>query len=162
MSATTPPPTDRVTRPASPDIGALGSHPSRDNGLVGDLAALVSGYWENYRLVSSSDRTDGLRADDYHWAWEEVDYRVSVNPTEVTDLLVALADEAPDDAALAYLGAGPVEDLLVYHGSDFVFDAVEGAARRNERFCKALRCAWYDDCVPAAVATRLRAFGRPY
>ena len=83
-------------------------------------------------------------------------------PTEVVTLLVAIADGAPDDAALAYLGAGPIENLLRYCGSDIVFDRVEGWALRSETFRKALRCAWFDNDVPKPVAARLRAFGPPY
>jgi hypothetical protein len=84
---------------------------------------------------------------------------VREDPDNVVVLLVELADAAPDDGALAYLGAGAVEDLLRDCESDVVFDRVEGWARGNENFRTALRCAWCDNHVPADVAKRLRSLG---
>ncbi len=67
---------------------------------------------------------------------------------------------APDDGALASLGAGPVEGLLATHAARFG-EVVDAAARTDDRFRTALRCAWYDDKVDAELATRLRRFGQP-
>ena len=78
----------------------------------------------------------------------------------VMRLLLALADGAPDGAALAYLGAGPIEDLLGADAANCV-DAIDEAARRNERFRTALRCASFDHHVAPAIAERLRRFGPP-
>lgn len=75
-------------------------------------------------------------------------------------LLVRLADAAPDEQALAYLGAGPIEDLLV-DPSPAVVDEIEQAARKNKPFRYALQCAWFDDQVSPAVRNRLRRFGAP-
>jgi hypothetical protein len=100
-----------------------------------------------------------LAADEWHWASEDVDRRVAED-TDVIALLVGLADGAPDDPALAYLGAGPVESLVVGRGAAVV-DEVEAAARRSERFQIALRCAWFDETLPPDAAERLRRFGPP-
>ena len=77
-------------------------------------------------------------------------------------ILLAIADAASDADARAYLGAGPVEDLIVSRGSDVVIDRIEGAARRNDNFRKAVCCAWFDDDTPGTVRDRLRALGEPY
>jgi hypothetical protein len=129
---------------------------------VTDTADLVTDFWEHPRRSRSARRAERLSAGEFGWAYEEVEDRVRREPTEAFALLVALDDGAPDDAALAYLGAGPVEDLLRYCGSVVVFDRVAGWARRTENFRKALRCAWFEDDVPKSVAARLRAFGEPY
>ena len=129
---------------------------------MADLARLVESYWEYHQRFTSENRTDRLAAADVEWAPEHVDNLVRSAPSEIITLLVAIADGAPDDTALAYLGAGPVEDLLCSGGSDVVFDRVEDAARRSASFRKALRCAWFDDVLPRPIATRLRAFGEPY
>jgi len=39
---------------------------------------------------------------------------------------------------------------------------IERAARRNDNFRKALRCAWVDGSVTSAIAERLRPFGDLY
>ena len=124
---------------------------------VSDNAELVKAYWEQRRRANSDDRDTRRTADELWWAWEAVEDRVQEDPDNVVVLLVELADAAPDNDALAYLGAGPVENLLRDGDSQVMYDRVEGWARRNENFRKALGCAWFDDHVPAAVARRLRA-----
>jgi hypothetical protein len=127
-----------------------------------DPDELAQAYWENYRLSTSTVRQDRLKSDEYFWAWEEIGELVDERPDESVAVLIRIADAAPDDRALAYLGAGPVETLITSHGSQGVMNQGEDAARRNENFRKALRCAWYDDHVSPDVRARLRVFGEPY
>ncbi len=129
--------------------------------MVHDLDELAVAYWKNYAL-SSGDRAERLKAEETWWAWEEVGKVIRLQPEYAIEVLTYLADAAPDDGALAYLGAGPIEDLVCYCGSDAVIDRVEGAAARNGNFRKALRCAWFDDHVAPSVGERLRRFGDPY
>ena len=91
---------------------------------------------------------------------EVVADRVKAGAEGIVDLLTLIATRAPDPQAesLAYLGAGPVEDLLNDHAALF-FDEIEAAARTNERFRYALRCAWFDDSIEPSLARRLRQFG---
>ncbi len=135
---------------------------SGQSAVVHDLPELALAYWETYAMTFSGDRTDRLKGEESWWAWEEVEERVRLHPEDSIEVLTYLADTAPDDAALAYLGAGPIEDLVCYGGSDVVIDRVEGAAVRNGNFRKALRCAWFDAHVEPSVAKRLRRFGDPY
>jgi hypothetical protein len=118
-------------------------------------------YWEHYRLSVSTDRGDRLQGDQWSWAWDRVNDLVSQSPEEAVSVLVALADAAPDHMAISYLGAGPVEDLIVGNASPIVIDRIEGAARRHDRFRIAVRQAWFDDRVSESVRARLRAFGTP-
>ena len=62
----------------------------------------------------------------------------------VVDLVVALAVAAPSDDALAYLGAGPIEDLLNQHGPRLV-EEVEAAAVENPSVARALLSVVFDD-----------------
>ena len=145
-----------------------------------DLDDLISAYWEHYRLAHGV-REDRLRADDLFWAWEAVeavvrgeteqefwfDSRLQKAVESVAqgyegqqyahrplDVLVKLSDLAPTEEALGYLGAGPVEDYLVYGQPDL--SGVEEAAKHNPRFRIALRCAWFDDKISPEDAARLR------
>jgi len=129
---------------------------------VHDPAVLADGYWEHYRRTTSTSRAVRLSAGDTRWAWDEVEDRVRSEPEAMIAILVAIADAAPDDDALAYLGAGPVEDLIVRSGSDIVIDRIEGAARRSDNFRKAVCCAWFDDDTSGTVRDRLRELGEPY
>lgn len=123
-----------------------------------DVDELVSAYWQQYQLSTSDSREDRLRSDQYFWAWQEVDARMDdLAPADAVALLVTLADAAPSDAALGYLGAGPVEDLFAYRAAEVV-DEVDEAARTHARFRVALTAAWYEK-VPPEIVQRLRRFG---
>jgi len=137
--------------------------PSVKLGVV-DAQELTGAYWRNYELAHVSEDDEG--AEEFFWAFEAVEEITHGNatdcdlPLDPLDLIVRLADRAPDDVkALAYLGAGPVEDYLRYGDPDI--RRVERAAETNPRFCVALRCAWFDDDLPNEDAARLRRFGPP-
>jgi hypothetical protein len=123
-------------------------------------ADLVEAYWRQYQLSQSQDPVDLAMADSLFHVWEEVEEAAQFGKPEVVDLLVALADAAPNDLALATLGAGPVEDLITSHGEEFV-ETIDEAARRSESFRKALRCVWYQSSVDESVRVRLQRFGPP-
>jgi hypothetical protein len=133
--------------------------PSCDAGSV-DRAELIRRYWEYYGLSTSASRDDRRAAKESFDAWEEVE-RVVLDEDLAVPLLEALAMAAPDEQALAFLGAGPIENAI-RSASSVLIDRIEGAARRNERFRLALRCAWFDAAVAPDVAARLRRFGAPY
>ncbi|MDQ6947196.1 MAG: hypothetical protein M3256_13230 [Actinomycetota bacterium] len=116
-------------------------------------------YWRRYVLMFRGNREQRLAARELDWADDEVRDALG-EPVKAVGLLVRLADAAPDDQALAYLGAGPIEDLLV-DPAPAVVDEIERAARRNKHFRYALRSAWFDDQVSPAVRIRLRRFGAP-
>jgi hypothetical protein len=128
---------------------------------MGDTGAIAAAYWEHHRRSTSPDRAVRTTADDYEWASTDIDERIHSQPVEAIELLMEIADGAPSGGALAYLGAGPIEDLIRRNGTDTVIDGVEAAARRSSNFRTALRCAWYDDDVAPDVRDRLRRFGSP-
>jgi hypothetical protein len=78
---------------------------------------LVTTFWRHYALSKSDARSDRLAADELFWAWEQVDQAAKEGGTGIVTLLVALSAAAPDEAARAYLGAGPVETLVRLHGT---------------------------------------------
>lgn len=121
---------------------------------------LVPAFWRNYQLTFGDNPAERLQAAEWLWAYEEVDDAAAEASPGVVELLVSLADAAPDDDAVAYLGAGPVEDLIRLHGQELV-EEIDEAARRNERFRLALRSVWYDTATDPSLVTRLRRFGPP-
>jgi hypothetical protein len=105
-------------------------------------AELVAAYWRHHQLVFSADPNDQAGADDWLWAWEEVDQAALDASPGVVELLVALAKAAPNDQALGYLGVGPLQDLVRRHGAKFVH-AIDEAAHASQSFQFALGCVWY-------------------
>jgi hypothetical protein len=125
----------------------------------------IDAYWQHYLLSRSTVRAERLAAERFFWAYEWVDAVASgklerdapkINPIQLT---VTLAKRAPDELALAYLGAGPVENYLARPDADI--EAIERAARRDPSFRMALRCARFESCLSKPQAERLRRFGPP-
>jgi hypothetical protein len=112
-----------------------------------DHSALVAAYWTYYRLAWSGDSAD--RAEGWWWAWDEVTEAVSEHRPDLIELLTQLAEAVGgDEAALAYLGAGPFESLL--REGDPVdalqfLDGLEAAARRSPAVRVALSHVWSDE-----------------
>src|SRR5260370_41162746 len=89
---------------------------------------LIDGYWKHYRL-STGSRQERLDADKWAWAWDEVEGAVMEPSANAFEMLMALVESAPDDGALAYVGAGPLEDLINSHGVQFAGQIEESASR---------------------------------
>jgi hypothetical protein len=83
---------------------------------------------------------DRKREDD-RWAVEEVDGLVARHPDAAWELTRILLSKAASDEVLAYVAAGPLEDLLKKHGPSII-DRVEEESRTNDRVRLALSGAW--------------------
>lgn len=78
--------------------------------------------------------------DSLFWAWEEVD--ATTNSLEAgLPLCLALVECAATPAELAYIAAGPLEDLLRRIGAPAV-QALEMPARQSAKVREALRQVW--------------------
>ena len=73
----------------------------------------------------------------YGWATELLVHLIEDEPDVAWSLLLGLIERAPDDHALGWVAAGPLEDLLCKRGPEFI-DQVEVLARDDERFRKCL------------------------
>ena len=125
----------------------------------------IDAYWQHYLLSRSAVCAERRAAEHFSWAYEWVDAvasgKLEAEGPEIDsiDLMVMLAKRAPDEPALAYLGAGPVENYLARPDADV--DAIDRAARRDASFRVALRCAWFESSLSKPHSARLRRFGPP-
>jgi hypothetical protein len=94
-----------------------------------DLDKLVETFLRYYEAKHEEDR----------WARDEVDTLVDSDPGTAWDVTCALLSKA--SSALAYIAAGPLENLLKRHGPA-VIDRIEDESRRNGRVRLALSGAW--------------------
>jgi hypothetical protein len=88
-------------------------------------------YLRYYVLKQQEDRS----------ALQEVDTLVRDDPTEAWEVTRILVNTAPSDEALAYVAAGPLEELLHRHGSVLI-DRIEEESRGNARLQLALSGVW--------------------
>jgi len=92
---------------------------------------IAATYLRYYVLKQQEDRS----------AVREVDVLVQDDPTEAWEVTRILVNTAPSDEALAYVAAGPLEELLHRHGSVLI-DRIEEESRGNERLQLALSGVW--------------------
>jgi hypothetical protein len=75
----------------------------------------------------------------------------------VRDYLHVLAERAPAEADLGYMGAGPIEDFI--RDDDHCLLWIEQEARRSAKFRSALANVWVSGLSPAAFLRVQRAAG---
>jgi hypothetical protein len=82
------------------------------------------------------------------WAYRTLD-KLRVEEPERSWLIVNKILEIDDsDLILMGLAAGPLEDLLVTHGSDFI-ERIESVAKSDLRFRKMLKMVWRNNISEA-------------
>lgn len=96
-----------------------------------DPEIIADAYLRYYARKQEADR----------WVLETLDTLIDDNPDEAWRITCVLVDKATSDAALAYVAAGPLEDLLKRHGPNII-DRVEEASSNNSRFQLALSGVW--------------------
>jgi hypothetical protein len=90
-------------------------------------------------------RTEGDRSPEaLFWAWDELIEMVRRRPSEGLKIILQLVRSVSDSrTALAKIGAGPLEDLLVFNGSSHLADVIE-AANHDPAMKEALLMVWPD------------------
>ena len=88
---------------------------------------LVDAYLLNY----------ATRDESLFWAFTGLHDALISDPEHGWLLTLALIERAPDERSLAYVAAGPLEDLLYGLGDKFI-DRVEALARQDPKFMQAL------------------------
>jgi hypothetical protein len=80
------------------------------------------------------------------WAFKQVDEMVGRDPDGGWSITLLLVNQASSNEELAYVAAGPLENLLKKHGLA-VMDRIEEEACRNDRLRLALSGIWlrHDD-----------------
>ena len=100
---------------------------------------LISTYFKNYnRLI------DGKSQEDTIWASEKIDLLVRELPLEGLDIVIQLINESENDKILAFVAAGPLEDLLSFNGDKILENLIE-IADNNEKVQYALTGVWLDE-----------------
>lgn len=89
------------------------------------------------------------------WAHECLDELVAEAPQRALHFIISALHYFKEDAEIAILAAGPVENLFVAHGTE-VIDRVESEAAGNERFRFLLSGIWGRPHIDPKVWRRLQ------
>jgi|ERR1700682_643434 len=81
------------------------------------------------------------------WAWMLVHELLEPDPEAAWAMILELIDRAPDDEALLYVAAGPLEDFIMFHAAVYI-ERIEGLARTNPRLKRALSGVWLEPLRP--------------
>lgn len=100
---------------------------------IQDLARNYLAYFLNEGAIEAVE----FRAVETMWRLCREDAKLAFR---VIWVIVNLVD-ADNNKALSFLGTGPLEDLINFHGNDVLGLLIE-AARENSNFCVALSCVW--------------------
>jgi len=90
------------------------------------------------------------RSKAHFWAFCCLEDYVHHEPETAWPIILQLVSKALDDHVLAFLAAGPLENLIHSHGPEFIDRAVL-EAKNDKRFRKCLRGVWGIDRMPARV-----------
>lgn len=102
-----------------------------------DRAKLVSAWIE----FEKTDRKDVKRCDELFWSFDVLSGLTRNDPDAAFDVILSILAADDSDVIEANLAAGPLEDLLGYHGPAYI-DRIEGEAARNPRFRHLLGGVW--------------------
>jgi hypothetical protein len=114
-------------------------------------AEIISGYLAHAKTTTR----DGTDAENFD-ANEELDDLVTDEPERAWPLIceVIRRISPQDEDILAYVAAGPLEDLLVRHPYAFI-DRIESLAKNDAHFRRAVSGVWGWNSIPSEIRTRL-------
>ena len=71
----------------------------------------------------------------YNWAWEEVQEKLNI------DLVIRLVEACETDKDLAYVAAGPLENII-WRAPDGIRNELDTQTRKSAKMRKALKGVW--------------------
>ena len=105
-------------------------------------------------FMSYADSVAGGKPDDSKLeVAEELTRLVRVNPETAWSLIAEAVQRSRNDRVLAFIAAGPLEDLVRLHARQFI-DRIEAAASSDDRFRRAVSGVWVSD-LPADLDARI-------
>jgi hypothetical protein len=117
------------------------------------LSQIAEAWIELYYLPE-----DAPEREDKFWSYERLSELIQEDPEAAWSVIQIIRREG-SDLILSNLGAGPLEDLLVAHGDQFI-DRVETLAEQDAQFRKLLGATWQNS-MPPGLWRRIKAVAGP-
>lgn len=115
--------------------------------------------WIKYHAEGMSRGGQVKDDDQNYWAAKMVDDLLRVDPETGWEVIEHIVARVEDPAVLAYIGAGPLEDLLAKHGRDFI-DRVVAKIQSDPKFAEVAGSVWQNVIPPDVWITLQKALGQ--
>jgi len=116
----------------------------------------LAGAWVSFHREPSRAKENS----EYFWAWKRLQELINEDPRGAWRVIDSIRHlDTCSDQVLGSLGAGPLEDLLARHGSDFI-EQVENLARQDPQFRRLLGVVWQNK-IPDDLWRRIKAVADP-
>jgi hypothetical protein len=103
---------------------------------------LVASYIERYRDMYVWNNGMILNKNDLNfWAYEQLDDLAKHAPSIALDVILEILNCTDDENVLSCLAAGPLEDIIRFHGK-LMISRIEHEAKRNKKFKDLLYDVW--------------------
>lgn len=110
-------------------------------------------------LAYARDLCRDRRNDKDYWAVDALRELITEDAESAWHVVQELVRRAEDDSMLAFIAAGPLEDLLAEQGP-LLIDRIGDSARENAPLRRALSGVWGENRIDPAVLERLRVIVR--
>lgn len=117
-------------------------------------ATLVLSWIRFHETQSCGHRSTSPEHSPDFYAVEALDSLSSTDPKRALEVIGDILFSTTNDVVLANLAAGPLEDLLVRHGST-VIDLIRARAQADVRFRRLLAGVWPNN-IPSAIWSEIR------
>lgn len=127
---------------------------SNDSSLPDEDSVLIDELFAYYEALSLGGRPDLRFEPQADTPWERLrQIAQKEDPERAWEIVKELLDRTPDKF-LGYIGVGPLEDLVSFHGAQFI-DRIEDYSVSNSRLKGALEAVVIDQWVQPDVRKRL-------
>jgi hypothetical protein len=129
-----------------------------------ERAKLVAGWIEHstHRIERNEHNVfREIRGEDNFWAWEALDRLCRKQPDLCWEIILEILQATHHESVDWAMAAGPLEDLLAWHGHKFI-ERVEAQAQSDSKFKELLGGVW-QNATPKELWVRVEAArGEPW
>jgi len=86
---------------------------------------------------------DNTGYEEHSWAVDEIINFAADEPDNLWEIILEILEIDNSEEIIKAVGAGPLEDLMVYHGERFI-DVIEKQAAKSIAFKTAMQNVWLD------------------
>lgn len=92
--------------------------------------------------ISYYEMQDEKRKQKYQWANDKLDALAQTDPESAINVIDIITELSSNDALFAYIGAGPIQDMLGSEHGSSVLETIVVRARKSPKWRFVFGCVW--------------------